>query len=307
MVKFADVKGQIEPQKILINLGYKRVSELERIYGGWTTLLWRFRTEDTSYHTLRIYHQPQELKGEMAQREELVLRVCQRAGLPVPVVEKSTKISEFPTLVLSWCEGSPLISFIEKKPWTIWHWGRVFGKLQAKLHKVKPPAELEKDSPLDWINRIPQEYTKIVSDILALNPSSNSIIHLDFHPLNIISDGSKITGIIDWSGACAGDIRADLARTEVTILTAPIPPSPTRLVLNFARKIFLKAWRYGYAKVMGFLPDYRPFIGWACANLLWEIELFGGKFSGWVKDEEIKSFCKTLRELIAKVQRDVGF
>jgi aminoglycoside phosphotransferase (APT) family kinase protein len=148
---------------------------------------------------------------------------------------------------------------------------------------VKPQAELIKKASIDWVGRIPEEYRKIATYILTLNPSSNSIIHLDFHPLNIISDGSKITGIVDWSGACLGDIRADLARTEITILTAPIPQSPMHAVLNFARRIFLKAWRYGYTKIAGSIPDYRPFIGWACANLLWEITLFGAEFDSWVK------------------------
>jgi Ser/Thr protein kinase RdoA (MazF antagonist) len=295
MVKSTDIEAQIEPQKILADLGYTKISDLQKVYGGWATLLWRFRTEKGSVHTLRVYHKPEEFKEEMAEREELVLRVCHKAGLPVPVVEKSAKINELPALVLSWCEGLPLISFIEKKPWTVWHWGRLFGELQARLHKIKPPAELTKKASINWVSRIPEEYRKIASYILTLNPSSDSIIHLDFHPLNIISDGRKITGIIDWSGACAGDIRADLARTEITILTAPIPPSPIHAVLNFARRIFLKAWRYGYVKTAGSMPDYRPFISWACANILWEIELFEAKFSNQVKDKEIKNFCKTLR------------
>jgi aminoglycoside phosphotransferase (APT) family kinase protein len=298
MVKFTDIEEQIDPQKILADLGYTKVSNLQRVYGGWATLLWRFKTENGSYHALRVYNKPAELKEDMAKREELVLKVCHKAGLPVPAVEKSAKINELPVLVLSWCEGLPLISFIERKPWTVWYWGRIFGELQAKLHKIKPPAEFTKKGAVDWISRIPEEYKKIASYILILNPSCKSIIHLDFHPLNIISDGSKITGIIDWSGACAGDTRADLARTEVTILTAPIPPSPMCLVLNFARKVFLKAWRYGYIKIAGSIPNYHPFISWACANLLWEIELFEAKFSDRVKDEEIKSFCKTLRRWI---------
>jgi aminoglycoside phosphotransferase (APT) family kinase protein len=296
-VKSFDIEAHINPQKILADLGYTKISELKRIYGGWATLLWRFKTEDGSYHTLRIYHKPQKFKEDMAEREELVLKICHKAGLPVPAVEKSAKINELPVLVLSWCEGLPLLSFIEKKPWQVWHWGRVFGELQAKLHKIKPPAELIKKTSIDWISRITGEYKKIASYILTLNPSSDSIIHLDFHPLNIISDGSKITGIIDFSGACLGDIRADLARTEVTILTAPIPPSPIHAILDFARRIFLKAWRYGYTKTAGAIPNYHPFIGWACGNILWEIELFGAEFN-MVKKEEIKTLSNTLQELI---------
>jgi tRNA A-37 threonylcarbamoyl transferase component Bud32 len=298
MIRPPDIEAQMAPQRILADLGYTNVSDVQRIYGGWVTLLWRFKTEDGLYHTLRIYHKPQEFIDQMAKREELALKVCQRVGLPVPVVEKVAKINELPVLVLSWCKGQTLLSFIEKKPWTVWHWGRSFGELEARLHKIKLPYEFTKEASLDWVNRIPKEYVQIASYILTLNPSCDTIIHLDFHPLNIISNGSKITGIIDFSGACCGDKRADLARTEVTILTAPIPPSPIKPVLNFARKIFLKAWRYGYAKIAGSIPDYQPFIPWACANILWEIELSGAEFDSWVKKEEVETLSKTLREMI---------
>jgi hypothetical protein len=60
--------------------------------------------------------------------------------------------------------------------------------------------------------------------------------------------------------------------------------------LNFARRIFLKAWRYGYAKIAGSIPDYHTFIGWTCANLLWEITLFGTEFDSWVKKKKLKHY-----------------
>jgi hypothetical protein len=58
----------IDPQKILADLGYTKVSDLKRVYGGWVMLLWRFKTEDGLCHTLRVYHNPQEFVEEMAKR-----------------------------------------------------------------------------------------------------------------------------------------------------------------------------------------------------------------------------------------------
>jgi Ser/Thr protein kinase RdoA (MazF antagonist) len=39
----------------------------------------------------------------------------------------------------------------------------------------------------------------------------DDVVHFDFTPLNILVDGERITGVIDWDGACAGDRAFDLA------------------------------------------------------------------------------------------------
>lgn len=39
----------------------------------------------------------------------------------------------------------------------------------------------------------------------------DDIVHFDFTPLNILVEGERISGVIDWDGACAGDRAFDLA------------------------------------------------------------------------------------------------
>lgn len=39
----------------------------------------------------------------------------------------------------------------------------------------------------------------------------DDIVHFDFTPLNILVDGERISGVVDWDGACAGDRAFDLA------------------------------------------------------------------------------------------------
>jgi aminoglycoside phosphotransferase (APT) family kinase protein len=296
---------QINPKEVLTTLGYVKTSKLQRVRGGWATLLWQFKTPDGLEHVLRIYHQPAGYEEEIAWRERTALEACAKAGLPVPRIERVGKVEGFPALVLSWCPGSTLMSLIEREPWFVWRWGRLLGETQARVHAVRPPPQFLTKAPDDWIHRVTNRYTDLADYLLSLKPSTDSLIHMDFHPLNIIIKDANITGIIDWTGAAAGDPRADLARTEVTILTTPIPPSPIKPLLNFARKIFLRGWRYGYAKIAGFVPDYCPFRAWAAATFLWELELFAFKFDTWAKEEEIKGFCKTLHQLIDSLAEDI--
>jgi fructosamine-3-kinase len=40
---------------------------------------------------------------------------------------------------------------------------------------------------------------------------TGDIVHWDFNPGNVLSDGNRITGVIDWDGVCVGDRGFDLA------------------------------------------------------------------------------------------------
>jgi aminoglycoside phosphotransferase (APT) family kinase protein len=118
---------------------------------------------------------------------------------------------------------------------------------------------------------------------------------MDYHPLNLLSDGAAVTGIIDWSGAAAGDPRADLARTEITLLWAPLPPGPLRPLLNLARNLFLRAWRSGYQELAGSTPDFRPLRAWAAATLLTELEDVIDRASVWGTREDMRRLVRMMK------------
>ena len=40
---------------------------------------------------------------------------------------------------------------------------------------------------------------------------AGDIVHWDFNPGNVLCDGNRIVGVVDWEGACAGDRGFDLA------------------------------------------------------------------------------------------------
>lgn len=264
-----EVEPRVDPREALAALGFADVSEPVRVTGGWETLLWRFRTPDGREHSLRVYHLPRI--RAIAWRERAALEACREAGLPAPRVEAAGEVAGFPALVLSWCPGVPILSFIEKKPWALWRLSRLFGVVQARLHAVRPPQEFQASAPQEWVQRAGEEYRDLAEHALSLGLRTDSLIHMDYHPLNIVSDGSTITGVLDWCGAAAGDARADLARTEITLLAAPVPPGPMAPFLNLARHLVLRAWRSGYRSEAGSLPDYRPLRAWAGATLITEI------------------------------------
>ena len=295
-----DIETKIDPRQALAGLGFAETSEPRRVKGGWDTLLWRFGTTDGRKHSLRVFSP--HLPKKIAWRERIALEKCAGAGLPAPRIEKIGEVQGLPAMVLSWCPGIPILAFVEKKPWTLWRLGRMFGRAQAKLHAVAPPDEFVAMAPDEWVSRVPDGYADLVQHALTLKLSTSSLIHMDYHPLNVVSDGATVTGILDWAYAAAGDPRADLARTEITILSGPVPPGLMSPLLNLARKMILRAWRSGYEEVAGPMPDFRPLRAWAGATLLGETELVLRRPGVWATPETVDK----LRRMVNSWAREAG-
>src|SRR5262249_1748126 len=48
------------------------------------------------------------------------------------------------------------------------------------------------------------------------------ILHLDFHPVNLVVHDEQVAAVVDWSEADVGDVHADVAPTLVLLESAPV-------------------------------------------------------------------------------------
>lgn len=87
------------------------------------------------------------------------------------------------------------------------------------------------------------------------------LLHLDYHPQNVLTDGERITGVVDWANTWAGDPRADAARTISILLVDPLARKP--LLQGIGLRIFAWAWRAGYQREGGQLKEMAIFYAWA--------------------------------------------
>ncbi len=93
-------------------------------------------------------------------------------------------------------------------------------------------------------------------------------MHLDFHPLNVMTDGERITAVLDWANARAGDPRADLARAiSIIRLDAGGAPPEARPIL----RAFERGLRAGYELAAGPLVDMQLFHVWAGRAMLHDL------------------------------------
>lgn len=284
----AAIERSVDPRRTLAALGYTDISEPMRITGGWDTLIWRFQTRDDRDLSLRVYFLPGS--HAMARREMIALRACEEAGQPVPRTEKFGVHEGMPVAVLTWCPGSTLLSAVERKPWLLPRLSRIFGRAHARLHTVAAPAELRAEAPDEWLGRVTEYHKHLAERMRNVELAIDTLIHMDFHPLNVISRGNAITGILDWTYAAAGDRRADLARTHFMLAGAPIPPGPMRPLFAAMRGLMIRSWRAGYEDVAGPLPDYREFMAWAGATFVLETERVVEREAVWSTREDLERF-----------------
>jgi aminoglycoside phosphotransferase (APT) family kinase protein len=180
---------------------------------GWP--VWHLATGDGEY-ALRV------LPEAAARREASVHRAAAAGGVPVPEV-----CAQAPGLLLvRWCPGRRLLEALDARPDRAWRLGLAFGRVQARIHRIPAPAGLRPAGPA----------------------AGSSLLHLDYHPLNVLTDGERITAVLDWTNAAAGDPRADLARTLSILRLEARDPGRLPPRLRAVLAPFERGWLEGHGQ-----------------------------------------------------------
>jgi aminoglycoside phosphotransferase (APT) family kinase protein len=248
--------NELDPHSILQGLGITDVTSATSVHGGSDTAIWRIEHAGEVY-ALRVFQEGQQ---DDCEREKLVMQAARSAGLPVPLVHASGNWHDHPALLLSRLSGRTIADDLRAHPWRAWRLGILFGHMQAAIHVLPAPDILCQD-PDVWIKWLGPGEQPLQQYLRSLNHRADRLLHLDYHPLNVLTDGKNITGVLDWRNARAGNPRADVART-VSILrvdAASMLRLPERLIL----KIFELGWRYGYEQKSDSLGAMAPFYAWA--------------------------------------------
>jgi aminoglycoside phosphotransferase (APT) family kinase protein len=246
---------------ILAALGVADVGATRRVQGGSDTSIWRVAVAGNDY-ALRVFGAGEQ---EDCEREATVMWSAWQTGLPVPKVSASGSWRGHPALLMDWAPGRTLFAELKRRPWRARRLGEAFGAMQAHLHHVEAPDVLA-DRPDDWIAWLGPDQPALAERLRASRYPAGALLHLDYHPLNVMTGGERITAILDWRNAAAGPPRADAARTHAILcVDAPaIVAPPVRPLLS----LFASGWRAGYLQHGGSLDEMAPFYTWAGAVML---------------------------------------
>jgi aminoglycoside phosphotransferase (APT) family kinase protein len=114
------------------------------------------------------------------------------------------------------------------------------------------------------------------------------LLHLDFHPMNVMLSGARPTAILDWAYASAGDPRADLARTVSILRLAPTPPEIPQILTLMFRRLLELGWRRGYEQVAGPFGDMAIFYAAAGAMVVRDFTPKVGLPGVWLKPSDLE-------------------
>ncbi len=289
-----EAAAEIDPAPVLAAAGWSAAGAFTRVTGGWDALIWRFATADGSAHALRLYRANGDETGsaERAKAEATAIAAAGALGVPVPDVEGSGSWNGAPFMVQRWLPGAPLLQGIERHPWRIWSLGMSFGELQARMHRAAPGDVRVATRAEQLSSAVLPEVAKAAN----LDWMANAFCHLDYHPLNVLAEGNRISGIVDLGNAAVCDRRADLGYTAAILRAAPLPPGRLNFAMKGGRKVFTAAWRRGYTAEAGRWPLTPPFEALGACILLGNMtEAIAGS-RGWATEDDLAPLRAYLRD-----------
>jgi aminoglycoside phosphotransferase (APT) family kinase protein len=234
-------------ESILLELGIHSFSSYTEVLEGADSSVWKISLSDGSAFALRILS---SARIEQFRREERMIDLAIEAGIPVPKILSVSIYGESAVMLMEWGKGRPVLEELMEHPDNAKRIGSHFGKVQAAINQVHVPESLV-EVP-NWLTAQTIEEQEIITTINSkYNDKYNKLVHLDYHPLNVLIDDEKITAVIDWANATAGDPCYDLARTFSILQLEGTRPGSALEQFDEAIKDFEQGWIEGYQEVSG--------------------------------------------------------
>jgi aminoglycoside phosphotransferase (APT) family kinase protein len=169
------------------------------------------------------------------------------AGVPAPEVFGRVTVDGRFGVEMERIGGRMMLDEIKSAPWTAGQWGDRLADLHsdvtARTSRDLPDVKDRLAAAIDATDLAASEKAGAKDALLGL-PNGDRVLHGDFHPLNVMVDGDRLT-VIDWVDASRGSPAADVARTSWLLSPVSIPEdTPMRRLIQvvggFVRRAYLR-------------------------------------------------------------------
>jgi aminoglycoside phosphotransferase (APT) family kinase protein len=241
---------------------------------GWETDTYEFRLRSreplpqpfTRPLILRVFASDQGLSR--ARHEHTVQTFLARAHYPVPrplLLEERCDYFGGPFILRAKAPGQPMLAAVLRHPWRLFQTAAQMAEAQAWLHRL---PEERCPSPSEPFLKRDLETCRRVIDACGLDglrpgldwleahrpgaPPALSVLHLDFHPRNLIQQGNGPPVVVDWTEADVGDYHADLGTSVMLLECAPAEDLNVwdRVSTWAGRFVFLAWYLHVYRQLM---------------------------------------------------------
>jgi aminoglycoside phosphotransferase (APT) family kinase protein len=231
-------------------------------------------------------------------RETLAMRTASVAGLPVPDIVMTSAVADHPAVLMTLAPGATVVTALGADAERAGEIGRKLGELLGRINEIPAPAGL---APADaWLDRAGPSLAPL-RDRLAALPHADRLLHLDFHPENVLMEGDAITAVIDWPNTLPGPPHIDLGRSRAILqMVRALPRLQPEIVA--AIEELATGLVEGHERIHG--PDPQPDltlawgVGTQCVDFAPQVQ----KPDSWVTAELLASLESKRDRLIARVQ-----
>jgi aminoglycoside phosphotransferase (APT) family kinase protein len=275
---------------------------------GWETYTYRLQLRGPVPEAfrrplaLRVYDGVQG--APRLRREFAVQKRLAELGYPVArplLLEEDLGFLGGPFLLMEWVDGETLLNLLRWNYLALWTGPLRLGEAHAWLHRL--PLEGFPCPQGSFLDRRLGELESFAADhnlrdlapgVAWLGerrppePEAPSLLHLDFHPGNVLMQRGRCAAVLDWAEFDVGDRHADVADALLMIDCARVDDSPPweRLVFPIGRGMT----RWGYTAAYRRLAPLDParlhyYRGWAALRRL---HLYGR----WLFDGPQVTGCK---------------
>lgn len=211
------------------------------------------------------------------------------------------KIEDRYGIVMRKVNGKTLINLFTKNPIFYFKTPKIMAELQLQLHDAKTNIIRDYKSlalscvnfrELDFLTDTEKEKARAYISEL---PDGDSILHLDYHPDNVMFDGKTAT-IIDWTTAAKGVPAADIATTTYLLNEGEMIPGLPKF-LAFILEIIRKSMYKSYFKI------YKQATGITDEEIReWRLVALIVRLSVWNIESEIAILQEKIRSALGEIK-----
>ncbi len=233
------------------------VQSVERLNGSTSTDLFNIQADQVAYvlrteYVLRLYTNTQWLAEEpdVPRHEAANLARLQPAGLPVPelvAVDPDGAQCGIPALLMTRVSGAVTLT-----PPNLDDWLREMAEFLPRLHAVSPAGHRWNYAPYNDLSslRVPEwsRRKELWERVIAIAnqpwPAFPAhFIHRDFHPVNVLFQADRLSGVVDWPNACVGPVGIDVAWCRHNLAAMYGPETADRFLVH-CQTVMSDYWTY---------------------------------------------------------------